>query len=141
MKKAYECFFCGRKDVKLWRPYGNDEPLICANCAEGHQSPRKDDECIWEKHDGYYRGKPTGRKLPLPKWEVNEKGCIPAYGPQPEGLPIPMTEQLLIDLDCDLMKGKEITVVPAVPNEEGLFWGYTAVPKEGCEWWEKLPTK
>jgi hypothetical protein len=31
--------------------------------------------------------------------------------------------------------------VPAVPTEEGgAYWGYTSVPRPGCEWWYKLPT-
>lgn len=31
-------------------------------------------------------------------------------------------------------------LVPAVPDEEGLgYWGYTSVPKEGCDWWYALP--
>ncbi|MBR1605921.1 MAG: hypothetical protein IJ660_07460 [Alphaproteobacteria bacterium] len=30
--------------------------------------------------------------------------------------------------------------VPAVPTEENdTFWGYTSVPKKGCDWWSKLP--
>ena len=30
--------------------------------------------------------------------------------------------------------------VPAVPTEgNDTFWGYTSVPKEGCDWWNKLP--
>ena len=30
--------------------------------------------------------------------------------------------------------------VPAVPTEENdTFWGYSSVPKGGCDWWNKLP--
>lgn len=30
--------------------------------------------------------------------------------------------------------------LPAVPTEENdTFWGYTSVPKAGCNWWNKLP--
>jgi hypothetical protein len=32
--------------------------------------------------------------------------------------------------------------IPAVPTEEGdTYWGYTSVPKEGCDWWRALPTR
>ena len=32
--------------------------------------------------------------------------------------------------------------VPAVPTEDGTtFWGYCAIPKAGCEWWYRLPTR
>jgi hypothetical protein len=31
-------------------------------------------------------------------------------------------------------------MVPAVPTEEGNgFWGYTAVPEDGVNWWRALP--
>jgi hypothetical protein len=31
--------------------------------------------------------------------------------------------------------------VPAIPTEElDGYWGYTSVPRIGCEWWYKLPT-
>ena len=30
--------------------------------------------------------------------------------------------------------------LPAVPTEENdSFWGYTSVPKAGCDWWHQLP--
>lgn len=32
--------------------------------------------------------------------------------------------------------------VPAVPDEEGIgYWGYSAVPQAGCDWWHSLPTR
>lgn len=30
-------------------------------------------------------------------------------------------------------------LVPAVPDEEGSFWGYTSVPAGGVSWWRGLP--
>lgn len=31
--------------------------------------------------------------------------------------------------------------VPAVPTEKNdRFWGYASMPREGVEWWRKLPT-
>lgn len=29
-------------------------------------------------------------------------------------------------------------MVPAVPCEPDTYWGYTSVPKEGCDWWDAL---
>lgn len=31
--------------------------------------------------------------------------------------------------------------VPAVPDLQGSWWGYTSVPAEGCAWWDALPLK
>lgn len=44
-------------------------------------------------------------------------------------------------------EGKDIAhsigwVIAAVPCEDGRhYWGYTSVPKEGVDWWERLPEK
>ena len=144
VNKAYECSVCGNTHVKLWRPYMATAPLICASCAEARQTPYEYNECIWEKVADGYVGHHTGRKLPLPKWEVASNGKIPAYhDPGPKGLPMEMTDQLIIDLK-DVSKSYSsgrTNMVPAVPDEEGNFWGYTSVPEERCKWWEELPTK
>jgi hypothetical protein len=31
-------------------------------------------------------------------------------------------------------------LVPAVPDGEGSFWGYSSVPQDRVDWWRKLPT-
>ena len=28
--------------------------------------------------------------------------------------------------------------IPAVPTDDGSFWGYTSVPEDGCRWWRSL---
>lgn len=28
--------------------------------------------------------------------------------------------------------------IPAVPTEDGSFWGYTSVPEDACRWWRNL---
>ncbi len=44
-------------------------------------------------------------------------------------------------------EGRDITfeigwMVAAIPSEEGkTFWGYSAVPTDGVEWWKRLPAK
>ena len=33
------------------------------------------------------------------------------------------------------------SLIPAVPTAENdTYWGYTSVPKPGCDWWARLPT-
>lgn len=32
-------------------------------------------------------------------------------------------------------------LVPAIPDLQGAYWGYTSVPYEGCQWWKALPLK
>ena len=31
-------------------------------------------------------------------------------------------------------------LVPAVPTNDGTFWGYTSVPADGVKWWRGLPS-
>lgn len=31
-------------------------------------------------------------------------------------------------------------LVPAVPTDDGSFWGYTSVPMDRVAWWRALPT-
>lgn len=33
MPGSYFCHRCNSKGVKLWRPYGDTKPLLCARCA------------------------------------------------------------------------------------------------------------
>lgn len=140
--EKYLCSFCGTRNVKLWRPYMESFPLICAKCAEERQSPRKYKEKIWsEVAKGCFSGKFTGRKLPLPNWEVNEKGKIPTdIGPLPKGTSLDMTDKLLVDISTTFSSGST-SMIPACPDEFGFFWWYTCIPKETRKWWEKLPTR
>lgn len=46
----YVCSICGKRHVKLWRPYMYASPLICAECAEKRQYPNDEyDETVWKK--------------------------------------------------------------------------------------------
>lgn len=137
----YECSICGRKHVKLWRPYVGAEPLICASCAEKRQVPREYDECVWEEKIGFYIGKPTGKKLPLPMWTVNENGEIPSHhGPRPDGTPMYMTDQLLLNTK-DLLPYDDMIFWPAIPNKDGIFIRYPSKEEKYYKWWESLPTR
>ena len=70
----YVCSICGKRNVKLWRPYMDTAPLICAEYAEERQSPREYEEKVWSKvGEERFSGKLTGKRLPLPKWKVNGK--------------------------------------------------------------------
>lgn len=141
----YVCSICGKRNVKLWRPYMGTAPLICAECAEKRQSPQEYEETIWKKSsEKFYTGKFTGKKLSLPKWKVNEAGKVPSYnGPGPEGMPECMTDHLLVDLSdvSTSYTSGNTDLIPACPDEDGVFWGYTSVPEENCKWWEELPTR
>jgi hypothetical protein len=81
--------------------------------------------------------------FPMPRWTVNEEGCIPSSdGFGPEGEWLSNTDQLSVDLVdvSESYSSGSISMVPAVPTEDGEMWGYTSVPEEGCVWWKKLPT-
>lgn len=32
-------------------------------------------------------------------------------------------------------------LVPAVPSDDGSFWGYTSVPQKDVNWWRNLPIR
>lgn len=142
--KDYVCSICGRKGIKLWRPYMGTGPLICAECAEKRQVPRECNKVVWGKEKGQYVGKSTDEKISLPRWKVNEKGKIPsAFGPGPKGEPEVMTDQLQLDLSkvSKSYSSGRTSMVPACPADDRSFWGYTAVPDEVCKWWAELPTR
>ena len=143
MMKNYVCFLCGRRNVKLWRPYSRTAPLICAECAEKRQTPRKYEEKIWRKRgNSWYEGIPTGKKLLLPKWRVDKNGKIPScYGPGPVGQPECLTDKLIINL-ADILSAGCTSMVPACPSEDdGEFWGYPFIPEDLYKWWAELPTR
>lgn len=40
------------------------------------------------------------------------------------------------------MRGDQVGwLVPAVPTDDGTFWGYTSVPQDRVEWWKALPAR
>lgn len=141
----YKCSVCGRQGVKLWRPYRDPEPLICARCAEAIQSERQYFETTWQEVDGKYVGIVTGNKLILRRWYVDSKGRIPSYlGPTPEGIPPhEKTDMLLVNPKgiVDKYNMNEIALNPAIPNEEGGFFNPDSVPDEAYKKWREIPTK
>lgn len=143
----YECSVCGKENVKLWRPYGDNAPLICARCAEERQTPMMYDEHIWEEKiiDGKKCkvGIPTGKKLPLKRWMVDAKGNIPSYeGPGPDGTPTRIVKHLIVNLKdiSESYNSGHTTMVPAIFDSScGAFWSISAVPQKEVEEWEKWP--
>lgn len=131
INENYVCSICGKKSVKLWHPYiGGKSYLICAECAEKHQTPMEYQETIWyTREDGSYTGEFATRKIPLPKWSVDEEGKVPSYHGSEEEY---KTDQLIVDLSD--MGLSITTLVPAAPDEDGNF------SEEICKW-TKLPTR
>lgn len=144
MKKDYACSLCGNRGIKLWRPYMDTEPLVCAKCAESRQSPMKYPEVTWKKTAGGYIGIHTGKKLPLEKWTVDDEGQVPSYkGPGSNGLPLLKTYQLIINLKdiSEVYSSGETCMIPAILDKDGKFLGYSGVLEEYINWWKTLPTK
>ena len=141
----YICYFCGKQNVKLWRPHMETFPLICAECAENRQTPCEYEEVVWKKEgNGRYIGEFTGRRIPIPKWKVDENGEIPSYdGPGPEGEPMQMTDQPIVDLSdvLNTYLSNSSSMIPAFPDGNGNYLDYKSVPEELFKWWRKLPTK
>lgn len=141
----YRCTVCNRTGVKLWRPYGDSEPLICASCAEKRQVSMTYKETTWVKEGTTYIGTPTGKELELPKWTVDEFGEVPSYkGPPPVGASTRKTDQLIVDLKdvSECYQSGNTTMIPAVPydNEKDSFYTYLSVPEKLVKWWVSLPT-
>jgi hypothetical protein len=157
---SYVCSICNVTKVKLWRPYMGTQPLICAKCAEERQSLHEYnviDHWVPGKHsNGYdcwvgiykYELSPSLgyiiKKELMKKWTVDDNGKVPSYlgSPSPGGIWLPTTDQLSVDLS-KLFKScssGDTSMVPAIPDNGGEYWGYTSVPEEGCLWWQKLPT-
>ena len=114
MKKTYNCSFCDRNAVKLWHPMNDVAPLICAKCAEKRQSALTYNEYKWSKNKR--EATLTGRKLPLAKWTVDEKGEVPSYaGPDANGVPFSYTSTLIVDLNDE-------EKVPFTPANENVAW-------------------
>lgn len=142
MNITYKCSICGRKNVKLWRPYGNDLPLICAFCAEKRQSPLEYQEIIWSETPNGYTGEHTGKKLPVPRWTVNCEGFIPScHGPGPKGTTLAYTDQLIINLsDVDeRYSSGETTMIPAVQKSTDSFYNYMVIPETRYQGWQRMP--
>lgn len=143
--EVYRCHICGRKGVKLWRPKGDSEPFICANCAEKRQLRMTYNKRVWLKNsDGTFDGVNIFKWIPLPPWNVNAEGLVPSYdGPGPDGIHEPSTEKLIIFLEKGLSERQygKVELLPAIPHKNGGVWTYAATPEECMTWWRNLPTR
>lgn len=140
MATNYVCSFCGKGDVKLWRPKELSSPLICACCAEKRQTKLSYKELKWEKlRNSAYHGTPTGRTLPLKAWKVDADGCVPSYnGPGPKGVPTCRTTDLIVSFEIE-GKLTQVTLVPAIDSGNGTF--YVSIPRPMLNWWKRIPTR
>lgn len=141
--KDYKCTACGKENVKLWRPWGYNGPLICANCAETRQLPRECEELKWEEKDGKYVGNHTGKFIKLDKWTIDENGCIPTtLGVPNKNLPSATTNILEINIsDIDSsFSSSGYSYVPAVMDEHGVCFTIP-LSTTNYNWWKNLPTR
>lgn len=115
--EKYICSFCGRKEVKLWRPMNKNSPLICAVCAEKRQTPLKCDQ-----------------------WKVDEDGRVPSYDTVSE---VTEKDEKVYYLIVDLKESSETILLPAIPNtnKNGEWCVLGDVPDKEWKWWKNLPTK
>ena len=144
-RKIYKCWICKKEGVKLWRPYMDTEPLICAKCAEERQTEREYEEKSWSKQGEIFVGTPTGKMHQLPKWEVNGKGKIPTgEGLVPDGTESENTTNML---EIKFLPNDRVyytyrvSMVPALPDGKGDYISYLAMPPEEYKKWEELPNE
>ena len=118
----YVCSICGRRGVKLWHPFLDISPLLCAECAEKRQTPL----IAYKK-----------------RWKVDEDGRVPSYIVF-NVLSENMTNRLYVDLSevsGSVFSSKCTSMVPAYPKEDGYFYCYNREPEELRNWWNSLPTR
>jgi len=130
----YVCSSCRKKNVKLWREYNtfaNRIKLYCLGCACKDQNkirtPTEDGKSLYtERVHHWFRTPAMFFNNGSPRWQ--------GYNPDKDILP--ENAEFYSERDRTDQIG---WLVPAVPTEDGSFWGYTSVPPEACEWWYKLP--
>ena len=132
-KINYQCDFCGRNDVKLWKPYSLAEPLICAECAEQRQS--KVTYVVRDENNN------AQSKSILPSWMVDDKGKVGSYNGTIPGREPEKVDNLIIDMR-DVGGSYRQNMFPAVVDSENVvFYEYHSIPKEAYQKWEELPTR
>ena len=128
--EGYVCGECGVSGVKLWREYNtflDHQSLRCLSCACKEQkkvrTPTEDGKSLYtdEIHHMYRTA-----DMEDGWW----KGYDPKKGPPPN------TVETKVSRDKTDQIGWRI---PAVPTEDGTYWGYTSVPSPGVQWWTELP--
>ena len=115
---GYTCSTCEKKGVKLWREYQTfleHQSLSCADCAL-QRAARNNKDGRGARYEG----------------PVSADGHVTVFfstcgGGDGDAVGRP-TDQIG-------------WLVPAVPMENGkTFWSYCAVPDDGVEWWQRLPS-
>ena len=98
---------------------------------------------IWDKKPGLYMvRRQIGVNILAPKWEVEDKGCVPSW-PSNDYKEAPMMNDMLIvnlkDVSSVFQCGRT-SMVPAVWNNDGEYYKYFFCPKEEYKKWQGLPT-
>jgi hypothetical protein len=114
----YRCGVCGEHGVRLWREYQTfleHQTLVCAACACFEQS------------------KPS-KSYSIELLDTGKVCVTTTYDPHLE----PQLHQIFGGKERG---GDQIGWrIPAVPTADGeSYWGYSSVPKEGVDWWNRLP--
>lgn len=127
----YTCGECGARGVKLWREYQTfleHQSLRCLNCACREQNKVRiptEDGCSFYEDEVHH----------LYRTPTMKPGWWSYYDPK-EGLPADAIETKIHRERTDQIGWR----VPAVPTEDGTYWGYSSVPTPGVNWWKKLPS-
>ncbi len=143
----YRCSVCGKEHVKLWRPIGDDDPLMCAECIEKNQSAQEYEKMEWTFNSvgGYYVGNSTGEMIQGPKWKVDENGEIPDYSRDVVSEKNrSKTKCLMVDISdiSPRYAFDDTMMVPAIPIDgTDLFYTLPPSDNEAFEWWCELPTR
>ncbi|MDD4375225.1 MAG: hypothetical protein PHR25_00355 [Clostridia bacterium] len=144
MNKNYECSICEKKGVKLWRPNGETNPLVCASCAEERQSSIKYLEQTWVKMGNHYVSGYKEEKLLNHVCKIDEKGKVHLHN---ENIPKKNQNGAVDDLiitfkeNCNEKSTCITRMIPAVLNELGEILINKPIPRELYILWEKLPTR
>ena len=144
---AYECSICGKSKVKLWRPETSIKPLICADCAERLQIPRKGLIIKWSRASRkgklkYPEGYISKKMSEMEEWTISDNGTIPsALGNTPDGTPVVMIETLKVHLSSYGFDGN-ILLIPAIPDENGIYLDRESIYRTGkIDLWRQFPTR
>lgn len=120
---GYDCSICGKSGIKLWRPETSTKPLVCADCAKKLQVSRKGLKIKWSRAS-------QKKKLQFPEGTEYD----------PNGNPVIMIESLNANLSSHDFNGT-IILIPAIPDENGIYLNRDSIYKTGqINFWKLLPT-
>lgn len=138
MSGNYRCSICGKKHVKLWRPFDGTK-LICARCAERKQVHDLQYVYVMKTSSDEKSTIPKKVKVSIPKWKIDENGNIPFYFDSSFG---DIVHNKTNSFYVKLNNRQATLLVPAILVAEGVFLGGFISPKnELYRKWQNLPTR